>query len=62
MSALNLAAVTGNAGSNELVPNTHALQSSFEQGRELAVLRKEALGEFRAVVGLYTLNGKGKPL
>ena len=62
VASFHFSVVPGRVGPDELMPNVMLLQSFFKQGLFVRVLGVEAVGKFRAIVGLDTLNGKGKAL
>ena len=57
MTALHLSIVPGRVGADELVANPQFFRSGFKEGLEITAAVGEAIGEFKAVIGLDTFNG-----
>ena len=61
VASFHFSIVSGRVGPDELMPNVMLLQSFFKQGLFVRALGVEAVGKFRAIVGLDALNGKTPP-
>ena len=57
VTALHLSIVPGRVGADELVANPQFFRSGFKEGLEITAAVGEAIGEFKAVIGLDTFNG-----
>ena len=57
MTALHLSIVAGRIGADELVANSQLSGRCFKEGFQVAPAAGKAIGEFKTVIGLETLDG-----
>ena len=56
VAALHLAVVAGRVGADEFVPYAQFRSSGFKESWQIPLAVGKAVGEFKTVVGLYTLD------
>ena len=57
MAAFHLSIVAGRIGADELVPNSQLSGRCLKEGFQVAPAAGKAIGEFKTVIGLNTLDG-----
>ena len=57
MTAFHLSIVAGSVGADELVANSQLPGRCLNEGFQIALVTRKAIGEFKTVIGLNTLDG-----
>ena len=57
MAAFHLSVVPGSIGTDELVANSQLSGRCLKEGFQVALAAGKAIGEFKTVIGLNTLDG-----
>ena len=57
MAAFHLSVVAGRIGADELVANSQLFGRCLKEGFQVALAAGKAIGEFKTVIGLNTLDG-----